>query len=77
MIHYQVAPMLAAALLFESKEAFVGLSRVFTAMSLYLDSAVELPLRKACRLGSLKLLDRIWDSSEAFVDKTPTTSGFG
>ncbi|EGZ14593.1 hypothetical protein PHYSODRAFT_506313 [Phytophthora sojae] len=74
MIHYQVAPMLAAALLFESKEAFVGLSRVFTAMSLYLDSAVELPLRKACRLGSLKLLDRIWDSSEAFVDKTPTTS---
>ncbi|KAE9008216.1 hypothetical protein PR001_g16762 [Phytophthora rubi] len=65
-----VAPLLAVVLLFRSKGAFSDLPHVVNSVSLFLDSSVELPLCEACKLGSIKLLDRIWDSSENFANCT-------
>ncbi|KAE9057060.1 hypothetical protein PF007_g31775, partial [Phytophthora fragariae] len=61
------APLLAVKLLFRCKGRFVDLPHVLEAVSLFLDSVVELPLHVACKRGSLQLLDRLWASSEVFV----------
>ncbi|KAE8973828.1 hypothetical protein PR001_g26194 [Phytophthora rubi] len=54
-----VAPLLVVQLLFQSKHGFTGIPHVVTAVSLYLDSSVEMPIYKACRFQSIRLLDRI------------------
>ncbi|KAE8903357.1 hypothetical protein PF008_g31308 [Phytophthora fragariae] len=61
------APLLAVRLLFRSKAEFSSLPHVADAVSLFLDSSVDLPLHKACKTGSQTLLNRIWSSSEIFA----------
>ncbi|KAL4156863.1 hypothetical protein PRNP1_005889 [Phytophthora ramorum] len=53
--------LLVVTLLFRSKPEFSALSHVIDAVSLYVDASVQLPLAKACKFGSLTLLNRIWD----------------
>ncbi|RLN77598.1 hypothetical protein BBJ28_00000463 [Nothophytophthora sp. Chile5] len=62
------APLLAVRLLFLEKIGLGALPHVISATSAFLDSSVELPLAKACKFGSLALLDRIWESSNQFVN---------
>ncbi|OWZ01726.1 hypothetical protein PHMEG_00026829 [Phytophthora megakarya] len=38
-----------------------------------MDSTLDLFLNNACRLGSLMLLQRIWDSSEVYMNSATTT----
>ncbi|EGZ14598.1 hypothetical protein PHYSODRAFT_264078 [Phytophthora sojae] len=64
----KLAPLLAVRLLFRSKGQFVDLPHVTEAVSLFLDSSVELPLHKACKRDSIPLLDRLWASSQVFVN---------
>ncbi|KAL4172420.1 hypothetical protein KRP22_007584 [Phytophthora ramorum] len=53
--------LLVVTLLFRSKPEFSARSHVIDAVSLYVDASVQLPLAKACKFGSLTLLNRIWD----------------
>ncbi|KAG6948518.1 hypothetical protein JG687_00015429, partial [Phytophthora cactorum] len=53
-----------------AKDLFTDLPHIVTAVPLFLDSSVELPLHRPGRFNSLKLLQRIWDSSEKYVDDT-------
>ncbi|KAF4147518.1 hypothetical protein GN958_ATG03288 [Phytophthora infestans] len=62
-------PLLSVRVVFRSKRGFGALPHVVDAVSLFLNSSVELPLDKAARLGSIALLDRIWSSLESV--KTP------
>ncbi|KAK1946756.1 putative ankyrin repeat protein [Phytophthora citrophthora] len=64
-------PFSAAAFVFRSRPAFDGLSRVVDTVSVFLDSSVDLSLFNACKTGSVRLLDRIWNSSQVFVDGSP------
>ncbi|KAL3664891.1 hypothetical protein V7S43_010069 [Phytophthora oleae] len=61
-------PLVAAAVVFRSRPAFEGLPHVVDAVSVFLDSSVDLSLFVACKTGSVRLLDRIWNSSEVYVD---------
>ncbi|KAG7378178.1 hypothetical protein PHYPSEUDO_010442 [Phytophthora pseudosyringae] len=61
-----VPALLAVELLFRPKAKVTDLAHVLQSVSLFLDAAVELPLHKACALGSLQLLDRIWAASKVF-----------
>ncbi|ETL92756.1 hypothetical protein F442_09239 [Phytophthora nicotianae P10297] len=61
-------PLLAVSLLFRSKPRFAGIDHVISSVSAYADSSVELPLNKACKYGSVTLLNRIWNST---VDLEP------
>ncbi|EGZ14594.1 hypothetical protein PHYSODRAFT_263815 [Phytophthora sojae] len=63
-----VAPLLAVELLFRSKGGFSNLPHVISSVSLFLDSSVELSHSEACKLASIKLLDRIWGSSAVFAN---------
>ncbi|KAL3663193.1 hypothetical protein V7S43_011603 [Phytophthora oleae] len=65
-------PLLAVALVFRSRPEFDAITHVTSAVSAYVDSSVEQPLHKACKFGSVALLDRIWTST---VDLEP--SGWG
>ncbi|KAK1943427.1 putative ankyrin repeat protein [Phytophthora citrophthora] len=56
-------PLLAVALVFRSKRKFDGPDDVISIVSAYVDSSVEQPLHKACKFGSVALLDRIWNST--------------
>ncbi|OWY98958.1 LOW QUALITY PROTEIN: hypothetical protein PHMEG_00030136, partial [Phytophthora megakarya] len=56
--------LLAVTLLFRSRSEFDALPHVISSVSVFLDSSVDLPLDNACSLGSIRLLDRIWTSSE-------------
>ncbi|KAK1943419.1 hypothetical protein P3T76_004815 [Phytophthora citrophthora] len=56
-------PLLAVALVFRSKPEFDGPDDVISMVSAYVDSSVEQPLHKACKFGSVALLDRIWNST--------------
>ncbi|KAE9087779.1 hypothetical protein PF007_g20243 [Phytophthora fragariae] len=67
-------PLLAVDLLFRSKPQFSDLHHVVNSVSVFLDSSVELPLHKACQLSSLKLLSRLWDSSEVYAGANSTTT---
>ncbi|RLN96571.1 hypothetical protein BBJ28_00014362 [Nothophytophthora sp. Chile5] len=58
------APLAVVTFLFREKPEVAALTHVICAISSFLDSSVEIPLAHACTLGSLALLDRIWDSSE-------------
>ncbi|KAE9047005.1 hypothetical protein PR003_g1321 [Phytophthora rubi] len=49
-------------LVFREKHAFAGLPHVSALTSEFLDGSVGLTLAAACKFGSRKLLDRIWDS---------------
>ncbi|EGZ14599.1 hypothetical protein PHYSODRAFT_507300, partial [Phytophthora sojae] len=60
-------PLLAVTLVFRSKAKFFSRSHAVDAVSLFLDSSVELPFDRACEFDSLKLLDRIWSSSDIFA----------
>ncbi|EGZ14446.1 hypothetical protein PHYSODRAFT_301488 [Phytophthora sojae] len=63
-----VPPLLAAALVLRSRAEFQSLPHVVDAMSQFLDtSATSSPL-EAAKLGSGKLLGRIWYSSDQFVN---------
>lgn len=59
MIH---PPLLIVTLLFRSRPRLEALPHVVESVSIFLDASVELPLSKACKFGSLTLLNRIWDS---------------
>ncbi|KAE9091008.1 hypothetical protein PF010_g18369 [Phytophthora fragariae] len=63
-----VVPLLVVRLLFRSKAGFGSLPHVVNAVSVFLDTSVELPLERASKLGSLPLLNRIWDSLEMLPD---------
>eukprot|EP00644_Phytophthora_capsici_P002053 jgi/Phyca11/556155/estExt2_Genewise1Plus.C_PHYCAscaffold_840056 len=56
-------PLVAVALVFRSRPAFDALTHVISTVSLYADSSVEQPLHKACKFGSVALLDRIWNTT--------------
>ncbi|KAK1943499.1 putative ankyrin repeat protein [Phytophthora citrophthora] len=56
-------PLLAVALVFRSRPEFDALTHVTNAVSAYVDSSVEQPLHKACKFGSVELLNRIWNST--------------
>ncbi|KAK1946769.1 putative ankyrin repeat protein [Phytophthora citrophthora] len=58
----------AATFVFRSRPAFDGLPHVVDTVSVFLDSSVDLSLFNACKTGSVRLLDRIWNSSQVFVD---------
>ncbi|ETL79086.1 hypothetical protein L917_20206 [Phytophthora nicotianae] len=58
-----VDSLLAVTLVFRSKPGLESLAHVVESVSTFLDSSVELPIKKACRFNSIRLLDRIWDSS--------------
>ncbi|RLN77606.1 hypothetical protein BBJ28_00000456 [Nothophytophthora sp. Chile5] len=60
-------PLLLVTLLFREKTGFASLPHVVATTSAFLDTSVELPLAKACKFGSLALLDRIWESSRQFM----------
>ncbi|EGZ05142.1 hypothetical protein PHYSODRAFT_426539, partial [Phytophthora sojae] len=62
----EVSRLLVVELLFRAKSAFVDLSHVITSVSQFLDSSVELPLHKACAFESLRLLERIRVSTQAY-----------
>eukprot|EP00644_Phytophthora_capsici_P009931 jgi/Phyca11/119848/e_gw1.39.148.1 len=57
-------PLAAVTLVFRSKPKLTGLAHVVSAVSVFLDTSVELPLDVACKFGSIVLLDRIWDYNE-------------
>lgn len=59
----QVAPLLAVTLVFRSKTQFLDLPYVVDTVSLFLDTSMDVPPLTVCKLGSVRLLDRIWDSS--------------
>ncbi|KAG1710045.1 hypothetical protein DVH05_017053 [Phytophthora capsici] len=67
-------PLLAVTLVFRSRPEFdsLNLNHLVSAVSAYVDSSVEQPLHKACKFGSVTLLDRIWNTT---VDLEP--SGWG
>ncbi|EGZ14560.1 hypothetical protein PHYSODRAFT_252936 [Phytophthora sojae] len=50
------------------KLGFDSLPHVVDAVSVFLDTSVELPLERASKLGSLPPLNRIWDSLETLAD---------
>ncbi|KAL4140854.1 hypothetical protein PRNP1_015134 [Phytophthora ramorum] len=79
-------PLVAASILTSSKRELSSLFHITEKVSSFLDTSVELPLHKACTFGSLKLLNRIWNSTidleheiqpfwsvEAFSARTSTT----
>ncbi|EEY58546.1 uncharacterized protein PITG_10629 [Phytophthora infestans T30-4] len=70
-----VAPLLAVTLIFRSKPAFESLSltHVVDSVTTFLDSALELPIKKACQFNSTRLLDRIWDSSIELAASSDTS----
>lgn len=61
-------PLETVSLLFREKGAFADLPHVVNAVSLYLDSSVELPLHEACALQSPQLLERLWSSLDEPAD---------
>ncbi|KAK1942832.1 hypothetical protein P3T76_005469 [Phytophthora citrophthora] len=61
-------PLLSVTLVFRSKPEFDAISHVVSAVSTYVDSSVEQPLHKACKFGSVTLLNRIWSTT---VDLEP------
>ncbi|KAF1790808.1 hypothetical protein GQ600_24603 [Phytophthora cactorum] len=63
----QIPPLLAVQLLFRSKPELSSFAHVITTVSVFLDSSVELPLDEACKLESVALLQRIWDSCEIYT----------
>jgi len=63
-----VPPLLAVALVFRSKPEFAGPPDFITLTSIYLDASVLLTLADACKRNSIKLLDRIWQFSQVYVD---------
>ncbi|OWZ09856.1 hypothetical protein PHMEG_00017376 [Phytophthora megakarya] len=67
-------PLVTVTLLFRSKTKFTDLPHVVTAVSLFLDASVELPLHVACQFGSLTLLDRIWNSSDVYTNTNNSKS---
>ncbi|KAF4132039.1 putative ankyrin repeat domain-containing protein [Phytophthora infestans] len=70
-----VAPLLAVQLLFRSKPELSSLLHVVATVSTFVDSSIELPLDEACKLESVALLQRIWDSSEIYTTKTNLSDG--
>ncbi|KAJ8556759.1 hypothetical protein ON010_g9206 [Phytophthora cinnamomi] len=54
--------MAAVELVLRDKVAFAGLPHVVALSSEFLDCSVELTLAAACKVGSWKLLGRIWNS---------------
>ncbi|POM65418.1 hypothetical protein PHPALM_18870 [Phytophthora palmivora] len=65
-------PLVAVTLVFGCRPRFDGIDHVINTVSAYADSSVEVPLNKACKYGSVTLLDRIWNST---VDLEP--NGWG
>lgn len=63
-------PLLAVKVLLQSKGSFSDLPHVVTSVSTFLDSSVELPLHRACKFGSIKLLERIWSTSQVYTTYT-------
>ncbi|KAF4142999.1 Ankyrin repeats domain-containing protein [Phytophthora infestans] len=59
-----VPPLTAVAYAFRTKPAFQGLPYVVDCVSVFLDSSVDLSLLYAVKIGSVRLLERIWTSSE-------------
>ncbi|KAG7381228.1 DNA excision repair protein ERCC-6 [Phytophthora pseudosyringae] len=55
-------PLLIVSLLVRSKYPDAESTSVVTSISSFLDTSVELTLYKACKVGSVKLLQHIWDS---------------
>ncbi|KAG2820683.1 hypothetical protein PC118_g12242 [Phytophthora cactorum] len=68
MVSVSPTPLLAVSLLFRSKPRFAAIDHVISSVSAYADSSVEFPLNKACKYGSVTLLDRIWNCT---VDLEP------
>ncbi|OWZ06853.1 hypothetical protein PHMEG_00020842 [Phytophthora megakarya] len=58
---------LAVRLVFRSKGSVLDIPHVIKSVTLFLDTSVELPLDVACKKNSIKLLDRIWESSGIFA----------
>ncbi|KAG6963672.1 hypothetical protein JG688_00008059, partial [Phytophthora aleatoria] len=58
----QPPPRLSVKLVFRSKAQFGSLPHVTESVSTFLDTSVDLPVAKACKFGSVALLNRIWYS---------------
>ncbi|EGZ14444.1 hypothetical protein PHYSODRAFT_332831 [Phytophthora sojae] len=70
-----VPPLLAVRLVFGAKTELVDVPHLIESMSGLLDTSVDVPPLRACKLGSVKLLDRIWNSSDVYAqDSTAVTS---
>ncbi|KAL4115145.1 hypothetical protein PRIC2_014039 [Phytophthora ramorum] len=70
-------PLLAVTLVYRSKSSFSSLAHVIKDTSAFLDSSVELELRRAIRFNSTRLLDRIWGSSSPESESSPADVGPG
>ncbi|OWZ15851.1 hypothetical protein PHMEG_00010442 [Phytophthora megakarya] len=60
-------PLLAANIVLRYKD--VEIPHIISTVSTFMDSTLDLFLNNACRLGSLMLLQRIWDSSEVYMNE--------
>lgn len=58
------SPLKAVVVVVHEWPRVAALSHVATSISEYLDRSVEIPLGRACQLGSATLLDRIWQQSD-------------
>lgn len=70
-----VPPPLASCIVVLRSNPSVGaLPHVVSSVSQYLDCSVVISLARACTLGSLRLLRRIWDGSEKYAALNGDTS---
>lgn len=70
-------PLLAVRVVFRSSPECLALSHVVQPTSDFLDSSVEMEFRHACKLNSVKLLDRIWSSCSPESEDSPADAGPG
>ncbi|KAE8902916.1 hypothetical protein PF005_g17945 [Phytophthora fragariae] len=62
-----VPPLLAVSLVFQAKTQFLDVPHLVDAVSVFVDTSVDVPPLQACKLGTVKLLDRIWNSSDVYT----------
>ncbi|KAE9334589.1 hypothetical protein PF008_g13892 [Phytophthora fragariae] len=69
-----VPPLVVAVVVLRSRSEFQGLPHVTAAVSLFLDTSGAFSPLEACKLGSARLLDRIWHSSHDLVNDSDTSN---
>ncbi|KAE9042475.1 hypothetical protein PR003_g1267 [Phytophthora rubi] len=62
-----VPPLLAVSLVFQAKTQFLDVPHLVDAVSVFVDTSVDVPPLQACKLGTVKLLDCIWNSSDVYT----------
>ncbi|RLN89097.1 hypothetical protein BBJ28_00024658 [Nothophytophthora sp. Chile5] len=63
MVSHTSPPLATVTLVLREKPAVAALPHVIELLSLCLDCSADLPLPRACSLGSIELLERIWNFS--------------